>query len=200
MQNRFCTFSLMFILLSGFIAYAQIPSQQPGTQLSIGDRIACQSAIEEVYFNHRENNGTKSDFSHSVPQDVIQRKAEDVILKSVALTKYWGVTITGSELQAELDRMGANSKSPTVLRELQSALGDDPQRMAECLARPLLVDRLIQTYYSRDDRFHGDLKARALQELRAFAEMVNVGAWFFGWIRIVRSLLAVSGGTPLSRT
>jgi hypothetical protein len=44
-------------------------------QVTLGDRIACQTTIEEVYWRHRENGGTK----------VIQRKAEDPLLKWLAL-------------------------------------------------------------------------------------------------------------------
>ena len=141
-------------------------------QISLGDRIACQTAIEEVYWRHRiapGENTPKPSFNDAVPQEVIQRKAEDAILKSLALERYWGVTITGAQLQAELDRMAANSKSPDVLAELFAAVGNDPQVAAECLARPLLVDRLIQTYFASDQRFHGELKARVQAELASAA-------------------------------
>ena len=139
---------------------------QPGRYVS-GERVACQTAIEEVYWRHRESTGAKPSFNDAVPQDVIQRKSEDAVLKSLALELYWGVTTTGAQLQAELDRMAVHTKSPDVLRELQTALGNDPQLMAECLARPLIADRLIQSYYSRDERFHGDLKSRLRRELQA---------------------------------
>ena len=42
------------------------------------------------------------------PPGVIRRNAEDAILKSAALERFWGVTITGEQLQAELDRMATN--------------------------------------------------------------------------------------------
>ena len=63
--------------------------------------------------------------------------------------------------------MAAHSKAPDVLRELFAALDDDPRKAAECLARPLLADRLIRSYYSHDRRLHGELKARAERELAA---------------------------------
>ena len=141
-------------------------------QISLGARIACQTAIEQVYWRHRiapGENVAKPSFNDAVPQEVIRRKAEEAILKSLALERYWGVTITGEQLQAELDRMAANSKSPDVLAELFAAVDNDPEAAAECLARPLLVDRLIQTYFASDQRLHGELKARVQAELAGAA-------------------------------
>lgn len=154
-----------------------VSAAQSSSTFSLGDRIACRTAVEQVYWEHRLKNqsgaaASKLSFEESVPSEVIQRNAEDAVLKSAALERFWGVSITGAQLQAELDRMASNSKAPEVLAELFAAVGNDPQRAAECLARPLLVDRLIQTYYSRDERFHGALKARALSEL-ATGELRN---------------------------
>ena len=41
-----------------------------------------------------------------------------------------------------MDRMAQHSKQPEVLRELFAALGNDPFVIAECLARPVLSERL----------------------------------------------------------
>ena len=167
--------------ISGAASDRTVPVIAPGLpktqaamtrQLSLAERIACQTAIEQVYWQHRiapGENVAKPSFNDAVPQEVIQRKAEEAILKSLALERYWGVTITGEQLQAELDRMAANSKSPDVLAELFASVGNDPQAAAECLARPLLVDRLIQTYFASDQRFHGELKARVQAELLSAA-------------------------------
>ena len=42
-----------------------------------------------------------------------------------------------------MDRMAKHTKQPEVLRELFQALGNDPLVTAECLARPMLADRLF---------------------------------------------------------
>ena len=39
--------------------------------------------------------------------------------------------------------MAQHTKQPEVLRELFEALGNDPFVIAECLARPLLAERLL---------------------------------------------------------
>ncbi|HZQ71197.1 MAG TPA: Ig-like domain-containing protein [Terriglobales bacterium] len=162
----FCLFLLWTFLSSGMAA-AQDANLSLST-FSLGDRILCQTAIEQVYWRHRTGAtpgvSSRSSFEQAVPADLIQRKAEDVIFQSAALQRFWGVHITGDQLQAELNRMVANSKAPDVLAELFSALDNDPLKAAECLARPLLVDRLIQSYYSADERFHGVLKSKASAE------------------------------------
>ena len=125
-------------------------------------RVADTAAL--VYARHRVAPGGRSS-AQAVPAEVVRRRAEDAVLKSVALQQLWGVTLGPEQLQAELDRMSAGTQAPDVLRELFAALGDDARRAAECLARPLLADRLIRSQYARDDRFHGELKARAGEEL-----------------------------------
>jgi hypothetical protein len=53
-----------------------------------------------------------------------------------------------------------------VLRELFDALGNDPFVIAECLARPVLAERLVTNWYAYDQRIHADLKQRAEAELQ----------------------------------
>ena len=45
-----------------------------------------------------------------------------------------------------MDRMARDTKQPEVLRELFEALGNDPAVIAECLARPMLAERLIADF------------------------------------------------------
>ena len=42
-----------------------------------------------------------------------------------------------------MERMGNRTKQPVVLRELFTALGNDPFVIAECLARPILAERRV---------------------------------------------------------
>ena len=153
---------LAVVLAFGAVAAAQAA---PPAGLSLDDRIRCQEAVEEVYWTHRSPGGGLS-FAQAVPDTVVQRRAEDTVLKTAALQRLWSVTITPPQLQAELDRMAAHSQAPARLRELFAALGNDPVMAAECLARPLLVDRLLRSHYAHDQRLHGDLRARAEREAR----------------------------------
>ena len=50
--------------------------------------------------------------------------------------------------------MARATRRPDMLRELFAALGNDPRAVAETLARPILVDRLIRSRYAADARMH----------------------------------------------
>ena len=76
-------------------------------------------------------------------QAQIEKKVEDYLRNSQALEDYWQRPITADQLQAEMERMASHTKQPEVLRELFEALGNDPFVIAECLARPVLTERLI---------------------------------------------------------
>src|SRR5207244_13600874 len=66
-----------------------------------------------------------------------------------------------------MERIASHTKQPGVLREIFAALDNDPFVIAECLARPVLAERLLAELYAHDQRFHGELKRRAEAELRA---------------------------------
>ena len=84
-------------------------------------------------------------------QAQIEKKVEDYLRNSQALvTEYWHRPITPEQLQAEMERMARNTKQPEVLRELFEALGNDPFVIAECLARPVLTERLVAELSDHD--------------------------------------------------
>jgi hypothetical protein len=119
--------------------------------ISFETRLASQQAIEEVYWKHRiwpaENPKPKPPLEAVMPLEVIRAKVEDSLRLSNALEAYWGQPITGAQLQAEIDRQSRDSKQPEVLKELWAALDNDPQVIAETLARPALAERLARNWY-----------------------------------------------------
>jgi hypothetical protein len=144
---------------------------QRNRTLTFADRVAYQRAIEEVYWRHRiwpkANAGPKPSLDKVVSHAQIEKKVEDYLRNSQALEDYWQRPITPDQLQAEMERMASHTKQPEVLRELFAALGNDPFVIAECLARPVLAERLFTELYAHDERFHGELKRHAEAELRA---------------------------------
>jgi hypothetical protein len=78
-------------------------------------------------------------------QAQLEKKVTDYLRKSQALEDYWHRPITAGQLQTEMDRMAKDTKKPEVLRELFESLGDDSFVIAECLARPLLSERLFHS-------------------------------------------------------
>jgi N-acetylneuraminic acid mutarotase len=141
--------------------------------LTVAERIAYQRRIEEVYWRHRAATQPTAQppiaFTEAVPEAAIRAKVEDTLRKSAALAMYWQRPVTSAQLQAELGRMATQTRQPEVLRELWAALDDDPYVIAECLARPLLVERELRSWYAQDERFHGPLRARAEADLQAHA-------------------------------
>ena len=118
--------------------------------LTFAERVAYQRAIEEVYWRHRiwpRNRGERPDPKPSLDavmsQAQIESKVHDYLRKSQALQDYWQQPITSQQLQSEMNRIAKHTKQPEVLRELFQALGNDPLVTAECLARPMLSERLF---------------------------------------------------------
>ena len=121
--------------------------QHPG--LTFEERVAYQRAIEEVYWRHRiwpkERSDPKPSLDVVMSQAQLEKKVAHYLRKSQALEDYWQRPLTTEQLQAEMDRMAEHTKRPDVLRELFEALGNDPLVVAECLARPALVEALLQS-------------------------------------------------------
>jgi hypothetical protein len=126
--------------------------QARGHNLTFAERVGYQYAIEEVYWRHRiwsrsggENPGAKPPLEAIVSQRQIENKVEEYLRKSQLVADRRGSPITGSELQTEMERMAHHTRQPEVLGELFQALGNDPFVVAECLATPILAERLASS-------------------------------------------------------
>src|SRR5437773_8000738 len=153
----------------------------PRLTLTFSERLAYQRAIDEVYWRHRlwargggESPDPKPSLDAVMSQAQLEKKVEDYLRNSQALEDYWQRPITPEQLQAEMDRMAQHTKQPEVLRELFEALGNDPFVIAECLARPVLAERLVTDLYAHDQRFHGELKRRAEAELQTHRSVTQM--------------------------
>jgi len=127
-------------------ATATVAARSQSRQLCFEDRVAHQRAIEEVYWRHRvwpkERPDPKPSLDAVMSQAAIDQKVQEYLRNSELLEQEWQKPITPEQLQAEMERMAQHSKQPEVLRELFAALGNDPFVIAECLARPVLSERL----------------------------------------------------------
>jgi N-acetylneuraminic acid mutarotase len=136
--------------LNGYESAAPVAASaiQRNQTLTFAERVAYQRAIEEVYWRHRiwprENAKPKPSLDEVMSVEQIEKKVEDYLRDSQALETYWQKPIAPEQLQAEMERMARNTKQPEVLLELFEALGNDPSVIAECLARPVLTERLIR--------------------------------------------------------
>ena len=132
------------------------PVQLSQRTLTFEERVSYQRAIEEVHWRHRiwpRNRGERPDPKPSLDavmsQAQLEKKVEDYLRNAHALEDYWQRPIIAEDLQTEMDRMAEHTKQPEVLRELFDALGNDPFLIAECLARPALVERDFAVAESR---------------------------------------------------
>ena len=186
-------FILLLLVAVSAIPFALAQSRSGGTAkrsvaasamradrtLTFADRVAYQRAIEEVYWQHRiwpqANAGPKPPLDKVMSQAQIEKKVEDYLRNSQALEDYWQRPITPDQLQAEMERIASHTKQPEVLREIFQALGDDPLVIAECLARPVLAQRLV-TELNKEDRARPTRVAwlKAVQTCRAVAERRRV--------------------------
>jgi N-acetylneuraminic acid mutarotase len=134
----------------------EAPKRVSQRQLTFAERVVYQRAIENVHWRHRIWPKGRADAKPSldamISQAQLERRVIDYVRKSQALDDYWQRPITAEQLQAEMDRMAKHSKQPEVLRELFAALGDDPFVIAECLARPVLAERLITNFAGSDGK------------------------------------------------
>jgi hypothetical protein len=126
----------------------EAPEKLSSTTLTFAERVAYQRAIEEVRWRHRiwpkDNPGPKPPLEAVISKRELEQKVKDYLRKSQLVADQRGRPNTGSELQAEMDRMASHTKQPDVLRELFAALGNDSFVNAECLARPILVERTLR--------------------------------------------------------
>src|SRR5207237_2364438 len=116
--------------------------------------------------------GPKPPLDKVMPQAEIEKKVEEYLRTSQALEDYWQRPITSDQLQAEIERMASHTRQPEVLREILAALGNDPFVIAECLARPLLAERLLTELSVHDQGFHAWL-ARGETQVRATIAAVS---------------------------
>jgi hypothetical protein len=151
-----CGAAACSVLSGALLAFLrpEAPARPSQATLTFAQRVGYQRAIEDVYWRHRiwpkENPDPKPSLDAVISQAQLEKKVEDYLLKSQALEDHWQRPITAEQLQVEMDRMAQHTKQPDVLRELFAALENDPFIIAECLARPMLSDRLVTDLSAHD--------------------------------------------------
>ena len=113
---------------------------------------------------HGKDEAPKPSLSEILPAEAVRREAERTILISKALERFWQRPVRAAELQTELSRIFRETRAPERLEEIAAALGGDGYRLAECLARPLLVERLARASYGDDERFGAGLGRPSFDE------------------------------------
>ena len=147
-----CAAAVCSIVNGALLAFVrpEAPVKASQRTLTFAERVAHQRAIEDVYWRHRiwpnTNAGPKPPLDEVISQAQLEKKVEDYLRNSQSLEDYSQRPITSEQLQGELDRMAQHTKRPEVLREIFGALGNDPFLIAECVARPVLSERLLANF------------------------------------------------------
>lgn len=111
-----------------------------------------RTAIERVYYNHRL--GNKPPFEKTMPPGLTEKMVHEDLHKEAVLKKVYGVEITPAILDAEVQRINLSTRAPEILAELKAALGNDTNRFARTVAKPIIVERLLRQRFENDDQLH----------------------------------------------
>jgi hypothetical protein len=173
------TCAVPFALAQRNVTKAEAPPNLSQRTLTFEERVSYQRAIEEVYWRHRiwpkERPDPKPSLDAVMSQTQLETKVADYLLNSQALEDYWRQPITVEQLQAEMNRMAQHTKQADVLRELFEALGNDPFVIAECMARPVLTDRLVADLAAQDKtRRFESARIKGLSSMSVTATLGNV--------------------------
>jgi hypothetical protein len=113
---------------------------------------ADRAAVERVYYNHRS--GPKPPFDQALPRATLERFVRDDWKKEAILARIYSVNITDEMVATEVRRISTTIREPEILLEIKAALGNDTNRFARTMARPLLVERLLREKFENDDALH----------------------------------------------
>jgi hypothetical protein len=122
---------------------------------------ADRTAIERVYYDHRT--GTKPPFEETLPADQLRGLVELDLAKEAALKNVYGVEITPAMIEAEVQRINTTTRAPEILAELKAALGNNTNRFARTVAKPIVVERLLRNHFDNDDKLHATQRREAEQ-------------------------------------
>ncbi len=132
--------------------------------LSFEDRVHAQMALERVYYSHQI--GATLPFEEALPRTIHEEKVRTYLKHGVALERFWNVSVTAELLAKETERIQRQTRMPERLGDLYAALGNDPMLVQECLARPILVSRLVRNFFCGDREIQAAARGRA-EALRA---------------------------------
>ncbi len=177
---------LTLLVITWAIAFAggESGSLSPATEgpelnrsFDLAERVECRRVVERIYFEHRiwpsQNPGTKPPFESQFPNELLEEYVTETLKMGIALDRWWSDPVTPQQIQEEIDRMARESKDPAMLRELWEALGNDPLKIAECLARTILIEERIHRRYAFDPDLHQSTKSLAERDMALHKDFRN---------------------------
>ena len=132
-----------------------VAAESGGLDVQMADR----AAVERVYYNHRL--GDKPAFEQALPREALEKLVRADQRKESALKKVYGIEITPAMLEAEVTRINSTTRAPEILAELKQALGNDAERFARTVAKPIVVERRLRERFENDDSLHAEQRRAA---------------------------------------
>jgi len=126
---------------------------------SFADLCVDRTAIERVYYSHRL--GTKPPFEEIVTKETIEHLVKLDLKKEEILKKHYGVEVTREMEETEVQRIERSTRSPEILSELETSLGEERQRFMRTVARPIIVERLLRESFENDEKLHSKEREKA---------------------------------------
>src|ERR1700690_3414245 len=111
-----------------------------------------------------------------MPRVLIERLVQEDQRKEAALKKFYGIEVTPAMLDAEVQRINATTRAPEVLAELKAALGNDTNRFARTVARPIVVERRLREKFDNDDALHAPQRREAERVREQILQVVAADA------------------------
>ena len=111
-----------------------------------------RTAIERVYYERRL--GTKPPFEQAMPGEQIEMMVKLDLKKEATLKRVYKIDIKQVDVDAEVQRINTTTRAPEVLNEIKKALGNDQQRFADAVVRPILVEGELQQRFQNDAELH----------------------------------------------
>ena len=118
----------------------------------VASLVTDREAIERVYYHHRI--GDQPSFEKTLSTAQIRELVQRDLWKKTVLRKHYGIEISEAQVTAEILRINSATRAPETLAELKAALGNDANRFARSVVKPLLVERELHERFDNDSRLH----------------------------------------------
>lgn len=150
----------MFVALATFLLAFAFPA----FAASVGELVDERLAVERVYYAKQV--GAKVPFEQAVSRSVIERRVQQELLKERVLKNVYRLEITPKLVAEEVARIERSTMAGDLLAQIKLALGNNPERFARTVAKPLVVDRVLRARFEADATQQAGKRAEA-EKLRA---------------------------------
>jgi hypothetical protein len=131
---------------------------------SVGELVDDRLAVERVYYAKQV--GAKAPFEQAVTRSVIERRVQQELLKERVLKNVYRLEITPKLVAEEVARIERSTMAGDMLAQIKLSLGNNPERFARSVAKPLVVDRVLRARFEADATQQTG-KRQAAEALRA---------------------------------